>query len=92
MTKFVVVEEELTLLLSRKAAEKMKLITVNYDKFESVSGVVEDKHDTQQDLTPDPSKVESILKRESSKTKVDNERLNRTVSYLANSCQSFLRS
>ena len=39
MIKFVVVEEELTLLLSRKAAEKMKLITVNYDKFQSVSGV-----------------------------------------------------
>ena len=38
MIKFVVVEEELTLLLSRKAAEKMKLITVNYDKFQSVSG------------------------------------------------------
>ena len=37
MIKFVVVEEELTLLLSRKAAEKMKLITVNYDKFQSVS-------------------------------------------------------
>ena len=38
MIKFVVVEEELTLLLSRKAAEKMQLITVNYDKFQSVSG------------------------------------------------------
>ena len=38
MIKFIVVEEELTLLLSRKAAEKMKLITVNYDKFQSVSG------------------------------------------------------
>ena len=50
MIKFVVVEEELTLLLRRKAAEKMKLITVNYDKFESVSGVVEDKHDTPQDF------------------------------------------
>ena len=37
MIKFVV-EEELTLLLRRKAAEKMKLITVNYDKFQSVSG------------------------------------------------------
>ena len=35
--KFVVVEEELTPLLSRKAAEKMNLITVNYDKFENVS-------------------------------------------------------
>ena len=57
MIKFVVVEEELTLLLSRKAAGKMKLITVNYDKFESVSkgggGAgrgVEDKHDTPQDF------------------------------------------
>ena len=37
MIKFVVVEEELTLLLSRKAAEKMKLIIVNYDKLQSVS-------------------------------------------------------
>ena len=50
MIKFVVVEEELTLLLSRQASEKMKLITVNYDKVESVSGVVEDKHDTPQDF------------------------------------------
>ena len=54
MIKFVVVEEELTLLLSRKAAEKMKLITVNYDKFQSVivggGGRVEDKHDTPQDF------------------------------------------
>lgn len=41
MVKFVIVEEELTPLLSRKAAEKMNLVTVNYDKFESVSGVVE---------------------------------------------------
>ena len=38
MIKFVVAEEELTLLLSRKAAKKMKLITVNYGKFESVRG------------------------------------------------------
>ena len=38
MIKYVVVEEELTLLLCRKAPEKMKLITVNYDKFQSVSG------------------------------------------------------
>ena len=50
MVKFVVVEEELTPLLSRKAAEKMNLITVNYDKFESVSGVVEDKPDILQDF------------------------------------------
>ena len=50
MVKFVVVEEELTPLLSRKAPEKMNLITVNYDKFESVSGVVEDKPDILQDF------------------------------------------
>ena len=55
MIKFIVVEEELTLLLSRKAAEKMKLITVNYDKFQSVSGGgggwgVEDKQDTPKDF------------------------------------------
>ena len=42
MVKFVVVEEELIPLLSRKAAEKMTLITINYDKFESVSGVVKE--------------------------------------------------
>ena len=51
MIKFVVVEEEL--LLSRKAAEKMKLITVNYDEFQSVSGGgggVEGKQDTPQDF------------------------------------------
>ena len=34
MVKFVVVEEEVTLTLSRKAGEKMKLIKVDYDKFE----------------------------------------------------------
>ena len=54
MIKYVVVEEELTLLLSRKAGEKMKLITVNYDKFQSVmggrGGGVEDQHDTPQDF------------------------------------------
>ena len=44
MVKFAIVKEELTHLLSRNAAEKMKLITVNYNKFESVSGEVEDKH------------------------------------------------
>ena len=32
MVKFVVVEEDLTPLLSRKAAEKMELITVNYER------------------------------------------------------------
>jgi len=36
---YVVVDEELTPLLSRRAAEKMKLITVNYDNFESVRTV-----------------------------------------------------
>ena len=64
MIKFVVVEEELTLLLSRKAAEKMKLITVNYDKFQSVSGGggggVEDKHDTPQDF---PGAIRCLSKR-----------------------------
>ena len=39
LVKFVVVKDELTPLLSRKAAEKMNLITVNYDKFESVEAV-----------------------------------------------------
>ncbi|KAK3752443.1 hypothetical protein QZH41_003511 [Actinostola sp. cb2023] len=34
--KFVVLDEELTPLLSRKAAEKMGLITVNYEQFQSV--------------------------------------------------------
>ena len=38
--KFIVVEENLTPLLSRKAAEKMELITVNYERFESVNGVM----------------------------------------------------
>ena len=40
MVKFVVVEENLTPLLSRQAAEKMELITVNYERFESVNGVM----------------------------------------------------
>lgn len=48
--KFAVVEEALTPLLSHKAAEKMNLITVNYDTFESVSGVIEGKHDILQDF------------------------------------------
>ena len=43
--KFVIVEKDLTPLLSRKADEKTNLVTVNYDKFESVSGVDEGKHD-----------------------------------------------
>ena len=48
--RFVVIEEELTPLLSHKAAEKMNLITVNSDKFESVSGVTAGKHDILQDF------------------------------------------
>ena len=36
---YVVVEEDLIPLLIRKAAEKMKLITINYDNFKSVSAV-----------------------------------------------------
>ena len=40
MVKFVVVEEDLTPLLSRKAAEKMELITANYERFESVNVVM----------------------------------------------------
>ena len=57
-------------MLSRNAAEKMKLTTVNYNKFESVSGELEDKHDTIQDF-PDvfsedigtlPGPVQLILK------------------------------
>ena len=42
-----------------------------------------------QGLKPDPSKVEAILKLESSKTKVDIERLNGTVNYLANPAKAF---
>ena len=40
LVKFVVVEENLTRLLSCKAAEKMELIKVNYQRFESVDGVM----------------------------------------------------
>ena len=40
VVKFVVVEENLTPLLSRKAAEKMELITVNYERFETVNGIM----------------------------------------------------
>ena len=39
---FVIVEQDLTPLLSRKAAEQMNLITVNYDNFHSVSLVTPD--------------------------------------------------
>ena len=35
----VVVDQDLIPLLSRKAAEKMKVITINYDNFEFVSAV-----------------------------------------------------
>ena len=36
---YVFVDQDLIPLLSPKAAEKMKLITINYDNFESVSAV-----------------------------------------------------
>ena len=36
---YVVVDQDLIPLFSRKAVEKMKLITINYDNFESVSAV-----------------------------------------------------
>ena len=36
---YVVVDQDLIPLIRRKAAEKMKLITINYDTFESVSAV-----------------------------------------------------
>ena len=36
---YVVVDQDLIPLLSRKAAEKIKLITINYDNFQSVSAV-----------------------------------------------------
>ena len=39
---FEVVKEDLMPLLSRKAAEQMQLITVNYDKFTQIHGVVQD--------------------------------------------------
>ena len=44
LVKFVVVEENLTPLSSRKAAEKMELIIVNYERFESVNGVMSSSH------------------------------------------------
>ena len=40
MVNFFVVEENLTPLLSRKAAEKIELITVNCERFESVNGIM----------------------------------------------------
>ena len=42
-----IVEEK---ALGTRLAEKMNLITVNYDKFESLRGVVEDKPDVLQDF------------------------------------------
>ena len=36
---FEVVKEDLMPLLSRKAAEQMQLITVNYDKFTQIHGL-----------------------------------------------------
>ena len=39
---FEEVKEDLMPLLSRKAAEQMQLITVNYDKFTQIHGVVQD--------------------------------------------------
>ena len=40
MVIFFVVEENLTPLLSLKAAEKIELITVNCERFESVNGIM----------------------------------------------------
>ena len=42
---FVIVEKELTPLLSGKAAQKMNLITVHYDKFKVVNVVSSPEHD-----------------------------------------------
>lgn len=41
---FVIVDKELTPLLSGKAAQKMGLITVNYDKFKVVNAVSSSEH------------------------------------------------
>ena len=41
---FVIVDKELTPLLSGKAAQKMNLITVNYDKFKVVNAVSSPEH------------------------------------------------
>jgi len=41
----VIVDEELTPLLSGKAAQKINLITVNYDKFKVVNAVSSREHD-----------------------------------------------
>ncbi len=39
---FIVVEENLTPLISRSAAEKMQLITINYEQFVNVNAVTQD--------------------------------------------------
>ena len=39
---FEIVKEDLMPLLCRKAAERMQLITINYDKFAQIHGVVQD--------------------------------------------------
>lgn len=40
MVKFVVVEEDFIFFLSWKVVEKMEFIIVNYERFESVNGVM----------------------------------------------------
>ena len=52
---FVIVDKELTPLLSGKAAQKMNLITVNYDKFKVVNAVSSPENDYVQ-LFPDTFK------------------------------------
>ena len=52
---FVIVDKELTPLLSGKAAQKMNLITVNYDKFKVVNAVSSPGNDYVQ-LFPDTFK------------------------------------
>ena len=52
---FVIVDKELTPLLSSKAAQKMNLITVNYDKFKVVNAVSSPENDYVQ-LFPDTFK------------------------------------
>lgn len=51
--QFVVVEEQLTPLLSRTAAEKMGLITINYEDFVNVNAVSKDPINT---LSQEPMK------------------------------------
>ena len=52
---FAIVDKELTPLLSGKAAQKMNLITVNYDKFKVVNAVSSPGNDYVQ-LFPDTFK------------------------------------